>query len=149
MSSSIFEASKTNLLEVNILVEVLMEADIPGISLAGKRVAAVVKSGSETGCVPPQTTVQVVRNVMNVLKSTILCVRDKVIAVEPQLNKVKRSTKSMFCFSSVVGRKLSSVLKLGFVRISERVVAVCDSTKKTPSSVQLMVVGSWTRPARG
>lgn len=139
-----------NLLEVNFLVEVLMEADIPGISLGGKRVVAVVKSGSETRCAPPQTAVQVVRNVMSVLKSTILCVRDTVIAVEPQLNKVKRSTKSMFCFSnSVVGRKHSSVLKLGFVRISARVVVVCDSTKKTPSSVQLMVVASWTRPARG
>lgn len=138
-----------NLLEVNFLVEVLMEADILGISLGGKRVAAVVKSGSETCRVPSQTAVQVVRNVISVLKSTILCVRDTVIAVEPQPNKVKRSTKSMFCFSSVVGRKHSSVLKLGFVRISERVVVVCDSMKKTPSSVQLMVVASWTRPARG
>ena len=138
-----------NLLVVNFLVEVIMEADIPGISLGGKRVAAVVRSGNETSRVPSHKEVQVVRNVMSVLKSTILCVRDTVIDVEPQLNKVKRSTKSMFCFSWVVGRKHSRVLKLGIVRISERVVVVCDSTKKTPWSVQLMVVASWTRPARG
>jgi hypothetical protein len=134
-SSSILDASKMNLLEVNFASEVLTEADMPGISLGGKRAAATVKSGSGIS-LPVATAVQVLRKMMSVLKSTILCVRDMVIAVEPQLNKVNRSINSIFCFSSVVGRKHWSVLKLGSVRISERVVVVCDSMKKTPSSLQ-------------
>lgn len=86
---------------------------------------AVVKSGSGTGFAAVHRVVHVLRNIMNVLKSVILCVRDMVSAVEPQVNEVKRSNRSMFLFSMVgTGRKHWRVLKLGVARSCERVVVV-------------------------
>lgn len=130
-----------------------------GISLGGKRAAPVASSGTTTtGSVPPppppHPAVQALRNVVAVAKSAILWVREMVTAVAPQPKEVKR-TRSMEPFDiamvclSVVGMKHWRASKSGWERVSERVVWVLDSMKKTPSSLQSMVVASWSRPARG
>ena len=113
LSSATLEALITNLFAMNLSPAIFTDPDMPGISLGGKR-EDPVKSGRIGSAEPRHVLVQLFNRVSSAAISAILCVRETLIVVPPQLNLVNLTSHmeplhNSMVSGSAVGRNWSSV----------------------------------------